>query len=109
MDVKTAYEQWLHDFAADADTIADLKAIANDPAEIEDRFYTELSFGTAGMRGVLGAGMNRMNRYNVRRATKGLAKYLLQNPQEAQRFLPLWSIAGLSGMIFSGREVISPL
>ena len=42
MDVKTAYEQWLHDFAADADTIADLKAIANDPAEIEDRFYTEL-------------------------------------------------------------------
>ena len=80
MDVKTAYEQWLHDFAADADTIADLKAIANDPAEIEDRFYTELSFGTAGMRGVLGAGMNRMNRYNVRRATKGLAKYLLQNP-----------------------------
>ena len=85
MDVKTAYEQWLHDFAADADTIADLKAIANDPAEIEDRFYTELSFGTAGMRGVLGAGMNRMNRYNVRRATKGLAKYLLQNPQEAQR------------------------
>ena len=85
MDVKTAYEQWLHDFAADADTIADLKAIANDPAEIEDRFYTELSFGTAGMRGVLGAGMNRMNRYNVRRATKGLAKYLLRNPQEAQR------------------------
>ena len=85
MDVKTAYEQWLHDFAADADTIADLKAIANDPAEIEDRFYTELSFGTAGMRGVLGAGMNRMNRYNVRRATKGLAKYLLQNPQGAQR------------------------
>ena len=85
MDVKTAYEQWLHDVAADADTIADLKAIANDPAEIEDRFYTELSFGTAGMRGVLGAGMNRMNRYNVRRATKGLAKYLLQNPQEAQR------------------------
>ena len=85
MDVEPAYEQWLHDFAADADTIADLKAIANDPAEIEDRFYTELSFGTAGMRGVLGAGMNRMNRYNVRRATKGLAKYLLQNPQEAQR------------------------
>ena len=51
MDVKTAYEQWLHDFAADADTIADLKAIANDPAEIEDRFYTELSFGTAGKIG----------------------------------------------------------
>ena len=76
MDVMTAYEQWLKDFAADADTVADLKAIADDPKEIEDRFYTELSFGTAGMRGVLGAGMNRMNRYNVRRATKALAKVL---------------------------------
>ncbi len=85
MDVRTAYETWLRDFAQDEDTVADLKAIAGDDKEIEDRFYTELSFGTAGMRGVLGAGMNRMNRYNVRRATKGLAKYLLQNPQEAQR------------------------
>ena len=85
MDVRTAYEQWLHDFAQDADTIADLKAIEGDEKEIEDRFYTELSFGTAGMRGVLGAGMNRMNRYNVRRATKGLAKYLLQDPATAQR------------------------
>ena len=85
MNVREAYEQWLKDFANDADTIADLKAIANDDKEIEDRFYTELSFGTAGMRGVLGAGMNRMNRYNVRRATKGLAKYLLQDPKTAQR------------------------
>ncbi len=85
MDVRTAYETWLRDFAQDEDTVADLKAIAGDDKEIEDRFYAELSFGTAGMRGVLGAGMNRMNRYNVRRATKGLAKYLLQNPQEAQR------------------------
>ena len=44
MDVKTAYEQWLHDFAADADTIADLKAIANDPAEIEDRGFCSRYF-----------------------------------------------------------------
>ena len=85
MDVRTAYEQWLRDFAQDADTIADLKAIANDEREIEDRFYTELSFGTAGMRGVLGAGLNRMNRYNVRRATKGLAQYLKQDPENAKR------------------------
>lgn len=85
MDVQAVYQQWLHDFAQDADTIADLQAIAGDEKEIEDRFYTELSFGTAGMRGVLGAGMNRMNRYNVRRATKGLAKYLLQDPTSAQR------------------------
>ncbi|MBP3454292.1 MAG: phospho-sugar mutase [Clostridia bacterium] len=85
MDVRQVYEQWLRDFAQDEDTVKDLQAIANDDKEIEDRFYTELSFGTAGMRGVLGAGMNRMNRYNVRRATKGLAKYLLQKPEEAAR------------------------
>ena len=80
MDIQAAYQQWLKDFAADADTVADLKAIEGNAAEIEDRFYTELSFGTAGMRGTLGAGTNRMNRYNVRRATKGLARYLLQHP-----------------------------
>ncbi len=85
MTVQEAYQQWLHDFASDADTVHDLEAIAGDAAEIEDRFYTELSFGTAGMRGVLGAGTNRMNRYNVRRATKGLAQYLLQKPEEARR------------------------
>ena len=85
MTVQEAYQQWLHDFASDEDTVRDLEAIAGDAAEIEDRFYTELSFGTAGMRGVLGAGTNRMNRYNVRRATKGLAQYLLQKPEEARR------------------------
>ena len=85
MDVRASYEQWLRDFANDEDTVKDLLAIKDDDKEIEDRFYTELSFGTAGMRGVLGAGMNRMNRYNVRRATKGLARYLLENPEQAQR------------------------
>ena len=60
MDVRANYEQWLKDFASDADTVRELEAIRNDDREIEDRFYTELSFGTAGMRGVLGAGMNRM-------------------------------------------------
>ena len=85
MNVQENYQKWLNDFAADVETVNELKSIANDPAEIEDRFYTELSFGTAGMRGVLGAGMNRMNKYNVRRATKGLARYLLRNPEEAAR------------------------
>ncbi len=85
MDVHAAWEQWLRDFAADADTVADLQAIAGDEKEIEDRFYTELSFGTAGMRGVLGAGSNRMNRYNVRRASRGLALHLLSDPAQAAR------------------------
>ena len=85
MTIQENYEQWLKDFAGDEETIRDLEAIRDDEKEKEDRFYTELSFGTAGMRGVLGAGMNRMNKYNVRRATKGLAGYLKQNPEEAQR------------------------
>ena len=85
MTVKENYEQWLKDFAGDVETLAELEGIRNDEKEIEDRFYTELSFGTAGMRGVLGAGMNRMNKYNVRRATKGLAGYLLEDPENAKR------------------------
>ena len=85
MTVMENYEQWLKDFAGDPETVAELEAIRGDEKEIEDRFYTELSFGTAGMRGVLGAGMNRMNKYNVRRATKGLAGFLLENPENAKR------------------------
>ena len=85
MTVKENYEQWLKDFAGDAETIAELESIRGDEKEIEDRFYTELSFGTAGMRGVLGMGMNRMNKYNVRRATKGLAGFLKEDPENAKR------------------------
>ena len=85
MTIHENYEQWLKDFAGDAETVRELEAIRGDEKDIEDRFYTELSFGTAGMRGVLGAGMNRMNKYNVRRATKGLAGHLLQDPENAKR------------------------
>ena len=84
MNVHEVYHQWLKDFADDPETIADLQAIAGDEKEIEDRFYTELSFGTAGMRGVLGAGSNRMNKYNVRRATKALAQ-VLKSAEQADR------------------------
>lgn len=85
MTIRENYEQWLKDFADDAETVRELLEIRDDEKEIEDRFYTELSFGTAGMRGVLGAGMNRMNKYNVRRATKGLAGHLLKKPEDAAR------------------------
>ena len=67
MTIRENYEKWLKDFADDQETVQELKSIANDEKEIEDRFYTELSFGTAGMRGVLGAGMNRMNSRRRRR------------------------------------------
>ena len=67
------YEYWL---TLDSETRAELEAIT-DKAELEDRFYKELKFGTGGMRGVMGAGANRMNKYTVARATKGLADMLL--------------------------------
>ncbi len=79
MEPMKLYEQWLRDFADDAETVNDLLAIKDDPKEIEDRFYRDLEFGTAGMRGVLGAGTNRLNKYNVRRVSRALAKYILAN------------------------------
>ena len=85
MDAMNLYRKWLADFANDPETVADLKSIENDPAEIEDRFYRELEFGTAGMRGVLGAGTNRLNIYNVRRVSRALAKYILTVPGGAER------------------------
>jgi len=71
------YEFWLNDDYFDADTKAELKGIAGDDKEIEDRFYRELEFGTGGLRGVIGAGTNRMNIYTVRKATQGLANYII--------------------------------
>ena len=85
MNVQENYEQWLKDFADDQETVRELESIRNDAAEIEDRFYTDLSFGTAGLRGVLGAGSNRMNCYVVRRATQALARYILSTPGQAER------------------------
>jgi phosphoglucomutase len=72
MDYKQKYNQWLN---FDADTKAELEAIT-DEKEIEDRFYKDLAFGTGGLRGVMGAGSNRMNKYTVGKATFGLANYL---------------------------------
>ena len=76
MTIRENYEQWLKDFANDPETVKELEAIRDDQKELEDRFYTELSFGTAGMRGVLGAGTNRMNVHVVGKASQGLADYL---------------------------------
>lgn len=83
MNYKEIYNQWCTDNYFDEDTKAELKAIASDEKEIEDRFYRQLEFGTGGLRGVIGAGTNRMNIYTVRQATQGLANYVLsQNGQE---------------------------
>ncbi len=85
MTYRDNYEAWLRDFKDDAATYDELMSIAQDEREIEDRFYTDLSFGTAGLRGVLGAGTNRMNVYTVRRATCALAKYINRDQAQAQR------------------------
>jgi len=71
------YQEWLQNPYFDDATKEELRSIANDSNEIEDRFYRELTFGTGGIRGVLGAGTNRMNTYVVRRATQGIAEYIL--------------------------------
>lgn len=74
---------WLEDDYFDQDTKNELLAIRNDAGEIEERFYKELEFGTGGLRGIIGAGTNRMNIYTVRKATQGLANYILkQKTQE---------------------------
>lgn len=77
MDYMNEYQKWCSDPYFDEATKAELKEIADDKAEIEDRFYRTLEFGTAGLRGVIGAGTNRMNIYTVRQATQGLANYIL--------------------------------
>ena len=75
-DYMKIYEQWLADPYFDEDTKNELRAIADDENEIKERFYMDLEFGTAGLRGIIGAGINRMNIYTVRRATQGLANYI---------------------------------
>ncbi len=72
------YKFWLEDDYFDQNTKKELEAIADDAAEIEERFYKELEFGTGGMRGIIGAGTNRMNIYTVRKATQGLANFILK-------------------------------
>ena len=83
MDYRKEYERWLQN--ADEATVAELESIKNDEKEIEERFYRNLEFGTAGLRGIIGAGSNRMNSYVVGQATQGLANQLIKtNPKDAE-------------------------
>ena len=84
MSYREAYESWLSNPYFDEDTKEELRSIANDEKEIEDRFYMDLEFGTAGLRGVIGAGTNRMNVYTVRKATQGLANYIIKVGAQAK-------------------------
>ena len=78
MDYKKLYEEWLNNPYFDEKTKEELRSIKEDEKEIKERFYTDLEFGTAGLRGIIGAGTNRMNMYTVRNATQGLANYIIK-------------------------------
>ena len=77
-DYMKIYNEWLSNPYFDEGTKEELRAIAGDENEIKERFYMDLEFGTAGLRGIIGAGINRMNIYVVRRATQGLANYIIK-------------------------------
>lgn len=80
----TNYNKWLTESCFDEDTKLELEGIKGNKEEIEDRFYKELEFGTAGLRGIIGAGTNRMNKYTVRKSTQGLADYIGRKGEEAK-------------------------
>ena len=83
MSYMDTYKKWCTDSYFDEETRKELLALQGNDAEIEDRFYRQLEFGTGGLRGVIGAGTNRMNIYTVRQATQGLANYIIsQNGQD---------------------------
>ena len=83
MDYMSEYQRWLDSGALDAQETAELEAVKGNEEEIESRFFAPLSFGTAGLRGVLGVGLNRMNRFTVGQAAQGLANLVVSNGQAA--------------------------
>ncbi len=85
MDAQANFKFWLESDYFDSDTKAELNRIKDDPKEIEERFYRELEFGTGGLRGIIGAGTNRMNIYTVRKASQGLANYISKKGEESKK------------------------
>ena len=85
MEYMKSYESWLNSSYFDESTKEELMKIKDDKKEIEDRFYKDLEFGTAGLRGIIAAGTNRINNYTVRRATFGLANYIIKNTTEEEK------------------------
>ncbi len=85
MDYKSQYLNWLNNNYFDIETKNELKEIENNDKEIQERFYKDLEFGTGGLRGIIGAGTNRMNKYTVSKATQGLANYILKQGDEGKK------------------------
>ncbi len=97
----TEYERWLQQPLDDEDLTQELKSIQGQPEEINDRFYQDLEFGTAGLRGVIGAGTNRMNVYTVRKATQGLSNYLLKHAEGKPLSVAIAYDSRNKGVLFS--------
>ena len=95
------YERWLQQDLDDPDLKEELLAVKDQPEEINDRFYRDLEFGTGGLRGVIGAGTNRMNVYTVRKATQGLANYLLKHAEGKPQSVAIAHDSRNKGVLFS--------
>lgn len=101
MDYKKEYERWCEKAKGDNDVINELNLIANDDAKIEDAFYRDLAFGTGGLRGVIGAGTNRMNIHTVAKASQGLANYVVKNFPENKRRIAVSYDSRIKSDLFS--------
>ena len=113
MSYRDRYEQWIAELPADDPMREELIAIRDNDEEIRERFYTEIEFGTAGLRGIRGAGTNRMNRLTVGRATQGIANYILASGEDKNRGMVLAydcryfskEFAELAAQIFAGNGI----
>ena len=101
MDYMKEYERWLSLAKGDSDVEAELAAIKGDSVKIEDRFYRDLAFGTGGLRGVIGAGTNRMNIHTVTKASQGLANYVIKNFAEGDRKIAVSYDSRIKSDLFS--------
>ena len=97
MDDQKEYQRWLEQAVLDEDVAAELRDM--DATQMEDAFYRDLAFGTGGLRGVIGAGTNRMNIYTIRRATQGLADYL--NGSDLPKKVAIGYDSRIKGQLFS--------
>lgn len=112
-------EQWLNDSNIDEDTKQELRNLEQEPQELEDRFYKDLEFGTGGLRGVIGAGSNRMNRYTIGKATQGFAQYILESfgqadgrpsvviAYDSRHFSPEFALE--SALVLAGNGIVAKL
>lgn len=101
MDYKKEYKRWCEKAKGDDDVINELNLIANDDVKIEDAFYRDLAFGTGGLRGVIGAGTNRMNIHTVAKASQGLANYVVKNFPENKRIIAVSYDSRIKSDLFS--------